>query len=64
VYSAGFDGLPGSAHDYLYARLLDVFTGRDRSDAFSHLDDAERRALLEILMATKPDFAAAARATS
>jgi hypothetical protein len=61
VYSAGFDGLPGSARDYIYGRFSDIFAGRDRTEAFSDLDDAERRALLEILTATKPAFAAATR---
>jgi hypothetical protein len=61
VYSAGFDGLPRSARDYIYSRFVDIFTGQDRADTFSHLADDERRALLEILAATKPDFAAAAR---
>jgi len=61
VYSAGFDGLPGSARDYIYGRLFEVLTGRDRTETFSYLDAAERRELLEILTATKPDFTAATR---
>jgi hypothetical protein len=61
VYSAGFDGLPGCTRDYIYGRLLDIFSGRDQTDTFSYLGYSERRDLLEILTATKPDFAAQAR---
>lgn len=54
VYSESFDALPGPAKTYLYARLLDVLTGRDTSPAFARLSADDRRNVLEILLATKP----------
>jgi hypothetical protein len=62
IYSESFDGLPPFAKDYVYRRLSDVLNGRDQSPAFAHISAEERRTLLEILMATKRDFAAFERA--
>jgi hypothetical protein len=59
VYSAGFDGLPAYAREYVYGRLADVLSGRDHGASYAHLSAADRAALLEILTATKPAFAAA-----
>jgi hypothetical protein len=58
IYTEAFDGLPKPAKDYIYQRLIDVLTGKDRSETFAHLGDADRQAILEILLDTKPDFAA------
>jgi hypothetical protein len=63
IYSAGFDGLPGYAKEYVYRRLADVLGGRDRSAPYAWLSDADRATVLEILTATKPEFAAATRDT-
>jgi hypothetical protein len=57
VYSASFDGLPGYAKRYIYGRFADILTGRDDSDTYSYLSDSDRKAILEILTATKPAFA-------
>jgi hypothetical protein len=57
VYSEAFDALPGYAQDYVYRRIADVLKGRDLSDEFAHLSAPDRKAILEILMATKPAFA-------
>jgi hypothetical protein len=59
IYSAGFDGLPGYAQEYVYGRLRDVLRGRDRGGLYGRLSDADRATVLEILTATKPAFAAA-----
>jgi hypothetical protein len=59
VYSEGFDFLPAPARDYIYRRLGEILTGRDASAAFSNLAPSDRRAILEILQTTKPDFARA-----
>lgn len=59
VYSAGFDGLPAYAREYVYGRLADVLSGRDHGASYAHLSAADRATLLEILTATKPAFAAA-----
>jgi hypothetical protein len=56
IYSEGFDYLPGAAKEYVYRRLDELLTGSDRSPTFSNLSTADRRAILEILRATKPDF--------
>lgn len=62
IYSEGFDFLPAAAKEYVYQRFDEILTGRDTSAAFSNLTAAERRAILEILSATKPDFVRAAGA--
>lgn len=54
IYSDAFDALPRMARRAVYARMHDLLDGREPSD----LTDAERRAVIEILTATKPDFAA------
>jgi hypothetical protein len=59
VYSAGFDGLPAYAREYVYGRLADVLSGRDHGASYARLSAADRATLLEILSATKPAFAAA-----
>jgi len=57
IYSESFNALPGPAKDYVYRRLRAVLTGADTSSAYSHLSDADRKAILHILEDTKPDFA-------
>jgi hypothetical protein len=57
VYSEGFDYLPSAAKQYVYRRLDAILTGRDASPTFSSLSASDRAAILEILSATKPDFA-------
>jgi hypothetical protein len=47
IYSEAFDALPGEAKDAVYRRMREVLNRRD---------EADRRAILEILRDTKPDF--------
>jgi hypothetical protein len=54
IYSAAFEGLPQPAKDYVLQRLWEVLTNRDKSPAFAHLSPADRQAIKEILLATKP----------
>jgi hypothetical protein len=54
VYSKQFDGLPASVRDYVY-RQFAAQLGAASTDAGL---DADRRAALEILADTKPEFAA------
>jgi hypothetical protein len=61
VYSESFDALPELAKSRVLARFDDVLSGRDQSTEFEHLDTATRAAIRDILMETKPDFAAAVR---
>jgi len=58
IYSSSFDALPEPAKGYVYHRLLQVLTGQDKSGDFSKLSDEDRRAVLEILLATKPGLPA------
>jgi len=44
---------------FVYHRMYDVLTGKDQSPEFAHLTDADRKAILEILVGTKtnlPDY--------
>ena len=54
IYSEAFDAIPTPAKDYIYRRLFDVLSGRDQSPEFASLSTQDRRAILEILAATKP----------
>lgn len=54
IYSAAFDGLPRVVRDYLYGRLHEILTGKDQSSDFARLSAADRRAIHEILLDTKP----------
>ena len=56
VYSEAFDGLPPAVKDAVYRRMLDILSGRDRHTKYARLSDEDRRAVLEILRDTKPDF--------
>jgi hypothetical protein len=60
IHSPGFDALPDDVRNAFYARLNKVLTGADSSEDFAHLAADDRTAILEILLATKPDFATAA----
>jgi len=54
IYSEAFDAIPGPAKEYIYRRLFEVLSGRDQDAEFASLSNADRRAILEILVATKP----------
>jgi hypothetical protein len=56
IYSEAFDALPAPAKEYIYKRLLEILTGRDQNARFNRLSSGERRNILEILLATKPDL--------
>ncbi|MGL4555538.1 MAG: hypothetical protein ACRC33_30585 [Gemmataceae bacterium] len=54
IHSSYFDALPCAVRDHVLRRLWEVLTGRDRSGEFGHLSAADRAAIREILVATKP----------
>lgn len=54
IYSESFDAIPEPAKSYIYRRLFEILAGYDRSPAFASLGDEDRRAILEILLETKP----------
>lgn len=56
VYSAAFDSLPQRIRAELYGRLYAILTGADRSERFAHIAAADRQAILEILLDTKPSL--------
>jgi hypothetical protein len=54
IYSEAFDAIPAPAKDYVYRRLFDILSGREQGPEFASLSSQDRRAILEILVATKP----------
>jgi hypothetical protein len=54
IYSEAFDSIPEPAKEYIYRRLFEVLSGREQSPEFASLSNEDRRAILEILVATKP----------
>jgi hypothetical protein len=54
IYTEAFDALPGPTKEHLYKRLWEILNGQDVSGAYATLDAKTRRAILEILIATKP----------
>ena len=54
IYSEAFDAIPEPAKEYIYRRLFDVLSSREPSPEFASLSSQDRRAILEILVATKP----------
>lgn len=58
VYSGQFDGLQPAAREQFFGRVRDILTGKDTNKDFSHLSEADRKAIFEILTDTKPEFAA------
>jgi hypothetical protein len=57
IYSIGFEGLPKYAHEYIYHRLADILSGRDKTAPYSNISPAARATALQILTQTKPAFA-------
>ena len=59
IYSPAFDGLPDKVRDRVYQRLYEILTGKDTSKTVAKLSPETRRAILEIVSATKhglPDY--------
>jgi hypothetical protein len=54
IYSEAFDAIPSPAKEYVYHRLFEVLSGREQGPEFASLSSQDRRAILEILAATKP----------
>jgi hypothetical protein len=58
VYSEQFEGLQAPAREQFFRRVREILTGQDTSKDFSNLSETDRKAILEILTDTKPEFAA------
>jgi len=54
IYNAAFDTLPEPARGYIYHRLLQILSGQDQSAEYATLSADDRRAILSILLETKP----------
>lgn len=57
IYSDSFESMPLVARRAVYARLWQVFNGTDPDPEYQRIAPADRAAMREILMATKPEFA-------
>jgi len=62
VYSAAFDALPRAAREAVYRRVAEILRGARNDAVVARLRPDERASILEILAATKPEFAAASAA--
>jgi hypothetical protein len=58
IYSEAFERLPRPVKDAVYQRMLSVLSGHQAQAAHVHQNAEDRRAVLEILRDTKPDFPA------
>jgi hypothetical protein len=62
IYSDAFDALPDVARRRIYSRMWQVLSGEDADRRYAKLSPVDRRAIIEILRATRPglpdDFAA------
>ena len=56
IYSAQFEALPTVVRDAIYARLWQVLSGGARDPIYDKIAPDDRRAIVEILRATKPDL--------
>ena len=62
VHSDAFAALPPVVKQLFARRLIEVLSGEDTSDAFAHLEVADREGILTILLATEPELMALAGA--
>ncbi len=53
IYSSAFDSLPAYSKDRIYRRLYDVLSGTDTGKKFASLDEAARKAAIEIVAQTR-----------
>lgn len=54
IYSEAFDAIPQPAKKLVFNRMFEVLSGRDQGPEYASLSPEDRRAILEILVATKP----------
>jgi hypothetical protein len=55
IYSEAFDSIPEPAKSFVNRRLFEVLNGSEQGPEFASLSTEDRRAILEILVATKPN---------
>ena len=56
VYSEAFEGLSPAVKEAVYGRMIDILSGKDVRTRYARVSADDRRAVLEILRETKPDF--------
>lgn len=56
IYTPSFDALPRAVHQYVAERLWQILEGVDDDPIFHHLTAADRQAIQEILLKTKPNL--------
>jgi hypothetical protein len=56
IYSDLFDGMEPAGRERVYRLLYDVLTGRNTDEKFDRISPVDRRAILEIVRATKRDL--------
>lgn len=56
IYTEAFDALPGLAKTAIYDRMWEILSGAEKKENYSRLSLADRRAVVEILRATKEDL--------
>ncbi|MDF1744758.1 MAG: hypothetical protein P1V19_13765 [Gimesia sp.] len=54
IYSESFDALPRPILNVVYRRLWEILSGKGDPKKYAHLSAADRRAIQEILLETKP----------
>jgi hypothetical protein len=58
IYSAGFEQLPAPMKERIYRELGEILDGKNPQPEFARLSPEDRRAVKEILLATKKDLPA------
>jgi hypothetical protein len=57
IYSESFEALPKPIKEKIYARLFEILSGQDQSEAYEKLSPETRQAILEILRDTNKPLA-------
>ena len=56
IYTEQFDALPPDVLEFVYDRLWKVLSGEETDARYAHLDVETRKAILEIVLETKPSL--------
>lgn len=56
IYSEAFDALDREMREYVWKRLWEILHNNQDAEKFAHLSPEDRRAIVEIIRATKPDL--------
>ena len=56
IYSDAFEALPAEIKEKIYTRLYEILSGKDASEEYELISPQSRKAILQILAATKTDL--------